>query len=121
MSEWYVICLDLSEGQVRTSQVRTGQVRTGQVRTGQDKYLKVSRTIQVENIIKLINKVKEHRSRGDRGETENFAKMGSDEVVQRGRQWKEWDRRGWAYRREKAETQELAEGDLRKLKPRKTR
>ena len=85
MSKWYVRCLDLSEGQVRT---RTGQVRTGQVRTGQDKYLKVSRTIQVENIIKLINKVKEHRwrrLRGDRGETENFAKMGSDEVVQRGR------------------------------------
>ena len=48
-------CLDLSEGQVRTSQVRTGQVRTGQVRTGQDKYLKVSRTIQVENIVKLID------------------------------------------------------------------
>ena len=32
MSEWYVRCLDLSEGQVRTSQVRTGQVRTGQDR-----------------------------------------------------------------------------------------
>ena len=27
MSEWYVRCLDVSEGQVRTSQVRTGQDR----------------------------------------------------------------------------------------------
>ena len=32
MSEWYVRCLDVSEGQFRTSQVRTGQVRTGQDR-----------------------------------------------------------------------------------------
>ena len=35
MSEWYVRCLDVSEGQVRTSLVRIGKVRTGQVRTGQ--------------------------------------------------------------------------------------
>ena len=37
MFEWYVRCLDVSEGQVRTSQVRIGKVRTGQVRTGQVK------------------------------------------------------------------------------------
>ena len=30
MSEWYVMCLDVSEGQVRTSPVRIGKVRTGQ-------------------------------------------------------------------------------------------
>ena len=34
MSEWYVRCLDVYEGKVRTSQVRIGQARTGQVRTG---------------------------------------------------------------------------------------
>ena len=39
MSEWYVMCLDVSEGQVRTSQVRIGIVRTSQVRTGQDRCL----------------------------------------------------------------------------------
>ena len=39
MSEWYVMCLDLSEGQVRTSQVRIGKVRAGLVRTGQDRCL----------------------------------------------------------------------------------
>ena len=39
MSEWYVRCLDVSQGQVRTSQVRIGKVRTGQVRTGQDRCL----------------------------------------------------------------------------------
>ena len=37
-SEWYVGCLDVSEGQVRTGQVWTGQVRTdkviGQVKSG---------------------------------------------------------------------------------------
>ena len=32
MSEWYVICLDLSEVQFATSQVRIGKVRTGQDR-----------------------------------------------------------------------------------------
>ena len=31
MSEWYVRCLDVSEGHVRTSQVRIGKIRTGQV------------------------------------------------------------------------------------------
>ena len=36
MSEWYVKCLDVSEGQVRTSQVRIGKTKTGQIRTGQD-------------------------------------------------------------------------------------
>ena len=30
-----ILCLGLSEGQVRTSEVRTGQVRTGQFRTVQ--------------------------------------------------------------------------------------
>ena len=35
MSNWSVVFLDVSEGQVRTGQVRTGHVRTGQVRTGQ--------------------------------------------------------------------------------------
>ena len=39
MSEWYVRCLDVSEGQVRTSQIRIGKARTGQVRTGQDRCL----------------------------------------------------------------------------------
>ena len=44
MPKWYMRCLDVSEGQVRTSQVRigkvrTGQVRTVQVRTGQDRCL----------------------------------------------------------------------------------
>ena len=29
MPEWYVRCLDVSEGQVRTSQVRIGKVKTG--------------------------------------------------------------------------------------------
>ena len=37
MSEWYVRCLDVSEGQVRNSKVRIGKARTGQVRTGQDR------------------------------------------------------------------------------------
>ena len=32
MSKWYVRCLDVSEGQVRTSQVRIGKARTGQDR-----------------------------------------------------------------------------------------
>ena len=37
---WYVqimcvVCLDVSERQVRTGKVRTGPVRTGQVGTGQ--------------------------------------------------------------------------------------
>ena len=32
LSEWYVMCLNLSEGQVRTNQVRIGKVRTGQDR-----------------------------------------------------------------------------------------
>ena len=32
MSEWYVECLDVSEGQNGTCQVRIGQVRIGQVR-----------------------------------------------------------------------------------------
>ena len=32
MSEWYIRCLDVYEGQVRTSQVRIGKVRTGQDR-----------------------------------------------------------------------------------------
>ena len=40
MSEWYLRCLDVSEGQVKTSQVRIGKARTGQVRTGQDRCLK---------------------------------------------------------------------------------
>ena len=39
MSEWYVRCLYISKGQVRTSQVRIGKVRTGQVRTSQDRCL----------------------------------------------------------------------------------
>ena len=39
LSECYERCLDVSEGQVRTSQVRIGKVRTGQVRTGQDRCL----------------------------------------------------------------------------------
>ena len=39
MFEWYVRCLDVSEGQVRTSQIRIGKARTGQVRTGQDRCL----------------------------------------------------------------------------------
>ena len=39
MSEWYVRCLDVSEGQVRSSQVRIDKVRTSQVRTGQDRCL----------------------------------------------------------------------------------
>ena len=34
-----VECLDVSEGQVRTSQVKISKVRTGQVRTGQDRFL----------------------------------------------------------------------------------
>ena len=29
MSEWYVMCQDLSDGQVRTNQVRIGKVRSG--------------------------------------------------------------------------------------------
>ena len=32
MSEWYMMCLDLPEGQVKINQVRTGKVRTGQDR-----------------------------------------------------------------------------------------
>ena len=32
VSGWYVRCLDVSEGQVRTRQVRIGKVRTGQAR-----------------------------------------------------------------------------------------
>ena len=40
MSEWYGRCLDVSEGQVRTSQVRIGKARTGHVKTGQDRCLK---------------------------------------------------------------------------------
>ena len=32
MSEWYVMCLDVSQGQVRTSQVRIGKATTGQDR-----------------------------------------------------------------------------------------
>ena len=39
MSEWYVRCLDASEGQVRTCQVRIGIVGTGQIRTGQNRCL----------------------------------------------------------------------------------
>ena len=39
MSEWYVRCLHVSEGQVKTSQVRISKVRTGQVRTGSDRCL----------------------------------------------------------------------------------
>ena len=35
MSEWYLRCLDVSEGQVRTCQGRIGNISTGQVRTGQ--------------------------------------------------------------------------------------
>ena len=31
MSEWYVGCLDVSEGQARTGQVETGKVRAGHV------------------------------------------------------------------------------------------
>ena len=34
MPEWYVRCLDVSEGQVRTSQVRISKVRSGQLRIG---------------------------------------------------------------------------------------
>ena len=41
MPEWYVRCLDVYEGQVRTSQVRIREVRTGQVRTGQVKTVQV--------------------------------------------------------------------------------
>ena len=37
MSEWYMRCLDVYEGQVWSSQVRIGKVRTSQVRTGQDR------------------------------------------------------------------------------------
>ena len=40
MPEWNVRCLDVSEGQVRTSQVGIGKVRTGQVRTGKGRCLK---------------------------------------------------------------------------------
>ena len=36
MSEWYVRCLDGSEGKVRTSQVRIGKVRTDQDRCLED-------------------------------------------------------------------------------------
>ena len=43
MYEWYVGCLDVSDGQVRTGQVRIGQVRTGQVRTGQVRTGQVSK------------------------------------------------------------------------------
>ena len=39
MSEWYVRCLHVSEGQVKTSQLRISKVRTGQVRTGSDRCL----------------------------------------------------------------------------------
>ena len=35
ISEWYMGCLDVSEGQIRIGQVRTDQVRSSQVRTGQ--------------------------------------------------------------------------------------
>ena len=31
---WYVGCLDISEGKVRTGKVKIGQVRTGQVQSG---------------------------------------------------------------------------------------
>ena len=34
MPKWYVRCLDVSEGQVRTSQVRISKVRSGQLRIG---------------------------------------------------------------------------------------
>ena len=33
-SKWFVGCLDVSKGQVRTGQFRTGQVRTCQFKTG---------------------------------------------------------------------------------------
>ena len=42
MSERYVRCLDVSEGQVTASQVWIGKVSTGQIRTGQ------VRTVQVK-------------------------------------------------------------------------
>ena len=39
MPEWYVRCLDVSEGQARSSQVRIGKVMTGQVKTGHGRCL----------------------------------------------------------------------------------
>ena len=42
MSEQYVRCLDVSEGQVRSSQVWIGKISTGKIRTGQ------VRTVQVK-------------------------------------------------------------------------
>ena len=54
MYEWYVKCLNVSEGKVRTSQVRTSPVRTGQVRTDQVRSDQVSTgqvsTGQVRNV-----------------------------------------------------------------------
>ena len=35
MSKWYVGCLDVSQGQVRSGEVRIRQLRTGQVQRGQ--------------------------------------------------------------------------------------
>ena len=46
MSEWYVGCLDVSEGQARIGQARTGQVETGKVRAG---HALVSKSLLVNN------------------------------------------------------------------------
>ena len=52
MYEWYVMRLDLSEGQVRTNEDRIGKVRIGQDRTAQVKEGQY-RTGQVINALEI--------------------------------------------------------------------